>query len=505
MAKTESPILIAPVAPPLSRHEVSPSRRWLPRPSRRTWTIAAALAVLGSAAAYVFLLLPTNIDPPAPAVAGPIAKSSAPKRNAEEQPTPPFQSLLAQQARERAEQQVAMFAATQLALEDLNVAAWGSAELDAAQDRAAAADLLFRDGDYAGAQREYEGALADLQALLTSANARYDDALAAGHAALVERDQAAATAAFEAALAVRPQAPAAKAGLARAEQLPALAELLREAARATLRGEHDAARDRLQRAKAMDPATAGIDQRLAENRAARVAAQRQADMSKGLAAIDGGKPAEAIAIFDAILARRPGDAAARAGRQQAEQAETLAAIERLRTQAREQAEREQWAAVLAACNEALAIDPTLAFARTGKAQAAERLALLAAMDKSVADPGLLSADDEFAAAQQTAREAAALGPVGPAFAARLTALESILQAAARPVPLVLMSDNATEVTIQLVGAVGTFDRTELALRPGRYVIVGSRDGCRDVRKEILLTATTPPVDIRCTEAILSRL
>ena len=499
MARTDAPILIAPVAPPLSRQETLPSRRW-PRPSRRSLAIAAAVAVLGSAAAYVFLLLPGNIEAPAAAIA-PVATPSAPKRNAEEQPAPPFESLMAQQTRERAEQQLALFAATQLALEDLNVGAWGSAELDAAQDRAATADISFRDGDYAGAQREYEGALADLQALLAAANTRYEDALAAGHAALVERDHAGATAAFEAALAVRPHAPAAKAGLARAEQLPALAKLLREAARATLRGEHDAALELLQRAQAMDPATAGIDERLAENRAARVVAQRQSAMSKGLAAIDRGQPRQAIAIFDEILAQRPGDAAALAGRQQAEQAQTLAAIERLRTEAREHAEREQWEAVLAACNKALAIDPTLAFARDGKAQAAERLALLTAMDKIVADPGLLSADDEFAAAQQTAQEAAALGTVGPIFAARLAALESILQAAARPVPLVLMSDNATEVTIQLVGAVGTFDRTELALRPGRYVIVGSRDGCRDVRKEILLTASTPPVDIRCTEAI----
>ena len=499
MAKTETPILIAPVAPPLSRQEAPPSRRW-PRPSRRSLAIAAAVAVLGSAAAYVFLLLPGNIEAPAASVA-PVAKPIAPRRDAQEQPPPPFESLMAQQTRERAEQQLALFAATQLALEDLNVGAWGSAELEAAQDRAGTADLLFRDGDYAGAQREYEAALADLQALLAAANTRYEDALAAGHAALVVRDHAAATAAFEAALAVRPQAPAAKAGQARAEQLPALAKLLREAARATLRGEHDAALELLQRAKAMDPATARIDERLAENRAARVAARRQAAMSRGLAAIDRGKPQQAIAIFDQILAQHPGDAAALAGRQQAEQAQTLAAIERLRAEARQQAEREQWAAVLAACNEALAIDPTLAFARDGKAAAAERLALLTAMDKIVADPGLLSADDEFATAQQTAREATALCPVGPIFAARLAALESILQAAARPVPLVLMSDNATEVTIQLVGAVGTFDRTELALRPGRYVIVGSRDGCRDVRKEILLTASTPPVDIRCTDAI----
>ena len=64
-----------------------------------------------------------------------------------------------------------------------------------------------------------------------------------------------------------------------------------------------------------------------------------------------------------------------------------------------------------------------------------------------------------------------------------------------------MSDNATEVTIHKVGALGAFERHELALRPGRYVIVGSQVGCRDVRKEIVLSSGMAPVDIRCAERI----
>ena len=68
-------------------------------------------------------------------------------------------------------------------------------------------------------------------------------------------------------------------------------------------------------------------------------------------------------------------------------------------------------------------------------------------------------------------------------------------------PLVLVSDNATEVTIHKVGALGTFETHELSLRPGRYVIVGSQVGCRDVRREIVLSSGMAPVDIRCAERI----
>lgn len=500
MANPEAPILIAPKAPPLSRQGTaeSPRRR---RPSARAWAAAGALVVLGAVAAYVFLLLPARVDAPT-ATLSPVPEARRPAPVGTDDSAPPFQALVERQARERAEEHLVRFAATQLRLEQtMNVAAWGTDGLAAAEARAADADLLFQDGNYAAAEGEYQGAVADLEALLAEGDALFEEALEAGSAALAARDHAAANEAFAQALAVRPQAAAAQAGKARAERLPAIAELLREAERATLRGDHDAARELLQQASELDPATAGIDGLLAANQAARAAAQRQAALSDGFAALERGDIPAALAVFDGILARRPDDAAALAGRQQAEQARTLATIERLRTAATEAAAAEQWQAALAACDDALAIDPSLQFAQAGKAQATKRLALLAAMADIVADPAALSADDVFAAAQETAQEAEREAPHGTEFAARLAKLQGVLQAAANPVPLTLMSDNATEVTIQMVGAVGTFERTELALRPGRYVIVGSRDGCRDVRKEILLTRDMPPVDIRCAEAI----
>jgi hypothetical protein len=46
---------------------------------------------------------------------------------------------------------------------------------------------------------------------------------------------------------------------------------------------------------------------------------------------------------------------------------------------------------------------------------------------------------------------------------------------------------------------GTFDEKQLTLRPGAYTVIGSRDGCRDVRTSILVRPDMQPVDIRCTE------
>ena len=79
--------------------------------------------------------------------------------------------------------------------------------------------------------------------------------------------------------------------------------------------------------------------------------------------------------------------------------------------------------------------------------------------------------------------------------------DALLRRATVPVPLVLISDSQTRVVVHHVGVLGTFDRHVLNLRPGRYTITGSQDGCRDVRKEILLGSDAAPVEVRCEERI----
>ena len=69
--------------------------------------------------------------------------------------------------------------------------------------------------------------------------------------------------------------------------------------------------------------------------------------------------------------------------------------------------------------------------------------------------------------------------------------------------MALASDNATEVQIYRVGKLGLFDQRSLELMPGRYTIVGTRQGFRDVRKELNLLPGAPPptLIVRCEERI----
>ena len=65
----------------------------------------------------------------------------------------------------------------------------------------------------------------------------------------------------------------------------------------------------------------------------------------------------------------------------------------------------------------------------------------------------------------------------------------------------LVSDNEMDVRLATVGDLGPFDRKELKLRPGRYLLTGSGNGCRDVRKTIVVAEGMDPIAIVCVEPI----
>ena len=508
----EDPTYIEPVAAPLTRSggrgrgimasdERSPFRRLSPR---ALW-FTAVMILLGGALAFVVISLPDRVATPTAQAPANAATGGAPGADAEPAPDeiiPPFRAEQIALAREQAREKLRDFVDLQLTLEnDFNIAAWGADDLARVKDRANSADALFIDERFDDAIDEYAAALADLQALAAKGETLFEEAVAAGLAALAVRDVNAAREAFDRALAMRPEDSRAAAGAGRAAKLPEVVAALREAERAILREDYDAASVHVAQARRLDPETTGLNKLSSRIASARISKRRDAQLSSAFAALAAGRHEAALNAFDGVLRENPSHPTALAGRQQTVQAQTLAAIDDLRTKALAETQAEEWEAALASYDAVLAIDSSLQFARDGKARIRERVMLTRAMEAMLADPGRLSSDQEFAAAKETLRSAAEQADAGTAFAKRLAEFRDLVARSAEPVPLVLVSDNATEVTIHKVGTLGPFERHEVALRPGRYVIVGSQVGCRDVRKEIVLSSGMAPVDIRCAERI----
>lgn len=176
------------------------------------------------------------------------------------------------------------------------------------------------------------------------------------------------------------------------------------------------------------------------------------------------------------------------------------ATKRASAEGHERAER--WAEAVDDYAAVLALDPALVFAREGQERSAAMKLLHERIDRLIEQPARMASAGVYREAQGLLEQGRAQTP-GPALDARLIQLERQMTLARTPVPVVLQSDNQTEVSLQRVDRLGRFDSRELMLRPGTYTLVGTRDGYRDVRRQFTVVAgeAPPPVVVRCEERI----
>ena len=498
-------VTIVPTAAPLTQGAHRSRRPALP--SLRTLAFATVVLALAGALAWIIVALPGRVASPDATVAGTPAGSAqettAPGPGRGSAATvPPFRQLELERAEADAREALGHFVELQRLLEEeMNVATWGGAGLAAVLDRAAQADRLFLEARFEAALEEYAGALADLEAVRDRGEALYREAIARGHTALDERRPEDAHAAFEEALAIHPDSAAGRTGSQRAARQPQVLDLLREAERARLRGAPAEALALLEEARSLDGRTTGIDAALAEVRAEIARNAHAQRLSRAFTALERRDFDAAETVFRDVLAARPDDEVAQAGLVQTERERTLARIDRLHAEAREREDAGDWNGALAAFDAALGIDPNLQFARDGRMRLQRRVQAIDDMRAHIDDPAALSEDTVFDRARRLLERVREDTDAGAAYRDTVAEFAALLSRAEVPVELVLVSDNATEVTVYRVGRLGSFERRALQLRPGRYTIVGSRAGCRDVRKEIVLDAGMAPVTILCEERI----
>lgn len=224
-------------------------------------------------------------------------------------------------------------------------------------------------------------------------------------------------------------------------------------------------------------------------------------MSDGLNALEAGELAAARAFFEEAQHLRPGAPQAADGLLRVDAAEKMAAITRHRESAREMEKAEKWREAARQYTAVVALDPTIQFAQIGQRRAEQRADLSERIAFHLAHPERLSADAVLAEATDLLAEASQIEPAGPRHQEQLRQLAALLQVASQPIPVVLESDNRTDVTIYKVGHLGRFTHHEMRLRPGTYTVVGIRPGYRDVRRQLRVVAgkETIPLVVRCEE------
>ncbi|MDH3289174.1 MAG: hypothetical protein OEP48_15815, partial [Betaproteobacteria bacterium] len=309
--------------------------------------------------------------------------------------------------------------------------------------------------------------------------------------------------AFQLALRIRPEDQKATHGLRRAGRLDDVLARLAAGASHESAGALGPARAEYAAAAALDPKFAPAKDALTRiNR--RLAVQRfDQRMTQGLAHLEHSQWSNAERSFSAALKMRPGHPAAADGLARAKEGLQRDALARLQREARDLEAAERWEEALPAYRRAVAIDPTVDFAKQGVARSARMIAIHAQMDGYLADPQRLYSASVRDEAEQFLASLDNEAAGGVRLAQGKQRLEMALKRATTKITIRLASDNATEVTVYRVGRLGRFQDREVTLTPGTYTVVGSRPGYKDVRVELIVApdSNSPRLFIACEERV----
>jgi Na+-transporting methylmalonyl-CoA/oxaloacetate decarboxylase gamma subunit len=495
--------------PPPTGAAIDPqwSRATTPGPTPQQWRsqgfrrglVAASMAFLLLAAAFVFFVLPSQV---AQRTAPP--PESTPAAVPAAQPAAATQDLQQLAEAKRAFEELRPAVAARLAALEARAAGdWGGATFARGKRAFGDADAAFGARKYAAALTALRAADGDLATTEREAAVQMRSALAEGAAALDGGDAAIARRRFERALAIEPGNAAAKRGIERAGTLDEVRRLLAEAALLEEQGQAAAAATAYRKALALDR-----DTQTARTALARLEAQASGDafaaaISQGLASLARRDPEAARAAFERAGRLRPGSPEVSDGLAQVERALASRSITTHLVAAQEAERAERWSQALVGYRKALDVDRNLLAARQGVERAEPRAMLDAELEAVIERPERLFSSEVRGAARATLQRARGVPAPGPVLTRQVETVERLVAAAETPLRVALDSDNVTDVTIHRVGRLGSFERKDVELLPGRYTVVGVRAGFRDVRREITLVPgrEAPTVVIRCEEPI----
>jgi len=226
-------------------------------------------------------------------------------------------------------------------------------------------------------------------------------------------------------------------------------------------------------------------------------------MSRGLADLAAGRTVPARAAIQQALALRPDSREARDALASLDQGQRASALGLLEARAASAESDERWEEALAAWQEAAGLEQGLASARDGIARSTARAELQQRIDALMQHQERLWDPAGRGEARTILAMAAATGNPREHLAAAARDLEGLAAAAEKPVRLRLQSDGLTSIAIYRIGQYGTFSQRDVELLPGRYTVVGTRTGFRDVRREVVLMPDSVPaaVVVKCEETI----
>ena len=389
-----------------------------------------------------------------------------------------------------------------LKLEAMDVSTWAGVRAERALKLLQEGEQLASEVDHLGALRALGASNELLTALTEQAPGIAADRREAGWLAYRRGDSQAAAEHFRVVLAIEPDDQEVRVALNRTAYLPQLLELSRRSRALESDGDLQGALTALREALIIDPENAEIEAEIERLNAAQAVAGFEAIMSRVYRAISAENYTAARQALGSAAALRPQSPEVRDAGIQIDVAVRAAKTESLRAQAAAMESREDWESAIGLYSELLQIDPALVLAQQGRDRA-RRLASLTTRAEALLESGEFSKDDVKRLAETLIEQIDTVKANAPSLQSLAEQLQQALYLSQQPVRVQLQSDNQTDIVVYRIGRLGAFENHELELIPGRYTVVGTRSGYRDVRAELVVKAgiTPTPLLIRCEEQI----
>ena len=468
-----------------------------PQPNRQKLIIGGLLALV----AAVVLLLPNLVtepwivDPDNPEASAIPITSVSPSTAAEKT-----------QYRQNSQKLLAEIIMLRDGLTSQSIEQWADFEFRSALSLITAGDEQYGYGNYSESMASFNQALEQLKTLQILGEEKYQQALITGTNAIENAaigDPAIASAAATLAMAIDASDSRSIALNQRATALPQLIEALQNAEQQLAIKQLEKASSYYQQAVAIDGKhKKAADGLVATQRAITEQSFRRA-MSRGFTALEQNRFPQATDAFNQAGNIYPGRQAVIQALSQVETQQSQLLVSQQMQQAGDLERQEQWQQALGIYQSLLQTDPSLTQAKVKTIPVTVRATLHNQLQAALADPLKLSNANAYQKGRRLLKDARGIANPGPVLSQQIADLDRYLSQSTIPVPVVLLSDSLTEVTLFRVAKLGTFEQTSVRLKPGHYIAAGSRNGYRDVRVEFTITGEPmeEPILVSCNEAI----
>ena len=427
----------------------------------------------------------------------------------------PFDEKRLAQARADSQDILSELLASKKVLEQKGVNEWAPRKFADAVANAELGDEVYKQQDFPRAIQYYKDSLDQLDEISELIPQVIKTRLDAGLVAIKEGKSALAKESFQGALQLDQNNIDALNGLERANKLDDVIELVRAGAVAedSFKSSDkitdlELAEQKYSQALELDKLTLSAQEGLQRVGVASQDKRFRLNMTKGFNALFARRYSSAKQAFSQGLKIKPGDSTASGAYKQALAADKSSSLSGLLATAGELERAENWSSALSNYDIVLQRDPNQVSAKLGQIRSRARNELDLKLEAVLKDPLALARGTQRARATTVLADAKAIPKKGQRLKSQINQIEAALSSADVSIKVTLFSDGLSDISLIKAGAkkivLGKFDSKNMALKPGRYVLSGSRLGYHDVRRELELTAQGNGVQsftVRCDNPI----